>query len=251
MQRVRGVIRRRILANYRVDPEVAQRQLPPPFRPKLHRGYAVGGVCLIRLEQVRPAALPLAVGVCSENAAHRFAVEWTDEAGGTREGVYIPRRDTGSALNQLVSGRLFPGEYHGARFWVRDDGDAIDLAMRSDDGVVAVRLQARAAAALPSTSRFASLAEASAFFAGGAIGYSPAANGARLDGMRLETEQWQVAPLAVEEIESSYFADPVRFPSGSVAFDCALLMRNIPHEWHTAPDLHSIACDTVGSACMA
>ena len=125
MQRVRGVIRRRILANYRVDPEVAQRQLPPPFRPKLHRGYAIGGVCLIRLEQVRPAGLPGALGLSSENAAHRIAVEWTDGAGIQREGVFIPRRDTGSLLNLVGGGRVFPGEHHSARFSVVDIGGHI------------------------------------------------------------------------------------------------------------------------------
>ena len=47
---VRGVIRRRILVNFRVAPEVMQRHLPQPFRPKLLGGQAVAGICLIRLE---------------------------------------------------------------------------------------------------------------------------------------------------------------------------------------------------------
>jgi hypothetical protein len=41
---VRGVIDRRILVNYRVDPDVVARTLPPPFRPKLHRGYGLVGI---------------------------------------------------------------------------------------------------------------------------------------------------------------------------------------------------------------
>ena len=28
------------------------------------------------------------------------------------------------------------------------------------------------------------------------------------------------------------------FPAGSVRFDCALIMRNVAHEWHAAEDLH-------------
>ena len=32
---IHGLIRRRILVNFRVDPEVMQRLLPEPFRPKL------------------------------------------------------------------------------------------------------------------------------------------------------------------------------------------------------------------------
>src|SRR5437667_12856543 len=105
---VRGIIDRRILVNFRVDPAVLARLLPSPFRPKLANGTGMAGVCLIRLKQVRPAFVPGFVGVSSENAAHRVAVRWDDD-GREGEGVFIPRRDTSSRLNALVGGRLFPG----------------------------------------------------------------------------------------------------------------------------------------------
>jgi len=73
---IRGMIKRRLLVNFRADPEVVQRILPEPFKPKLHAGHAIGGVCLIRLEKIRPAGLPEIVGLSSENAAHRIAVQW-------------------------------------------------------------------------------------------------------------------------------------------------------------------------------
>ena len=92
---VHGVIDRRILVNYRVDPDILTRMLPPPFRPKLVAGVGMVGVCLIRLRNVRPRFLPAVVGIGSENAAHRIAVEW--EAGElVQRGVYIPRRDSSS-----------------------------------------------------------------------------------------------------------------------------------------------------------
>ena len=40
LQKIHGVIRRRMLVNFRVAPEVMQRQLPARFRPKLHNGMA-------------------------------------------------------------------------------------------------------------------------------------------------------------------------------------------------------------------
>lgn len=40
---VRGVIERRILVNYRVDPEVLAPLLPSPFRPKLYADLAWSG----------------------------------------------------------------------------------------------------------------------------------------------------------------------------------------------------------------
>ena len=114
---IQGTIRRRILANFRVDPQVMQKQLPARFGPKLYKGFAVAGICMIRLDHIRPKLTPEIVGIGSENAAHRVAVVW-DEDGSTREGVFISRRDTDSQLNVLLGGRLFPGEHHHSSFIV-------------------------------------------------------------------------------------------------------------------------------------
>src|SRR5215217_4728686 len=108
-----GVIARRLLVNYRVAPEVLARLLPAPFRPQVVGGWGVAGICLIGLRAVRPRGLPAALGLASENAAHRIAVEW-DEGGAVRHGVYIPRRDTSSRLTTALGGRLFPGVHHRA-----------------------------------------------------------------------------------------------------------------------------------------
>ncbi|MDB6124535.1 MAG: hypothetical protein JWQ71_3528 [Pedosphaera sp.] len=235
---IQGIIRRRILVNYRLPPEVVQRQLPPKFRPKLHAGSAIAGICLIRLEEIRPKGMPSFFGISSENAAHRIAVLWDDEQGKTQEGVYIPRRDTNSRLNQIAGGRIFPGEHHAANFQVKDDGKKIDFSMRSEDVQTSVEVRGTTGEKLPATSKFATLTEASGFFEPGSLGYSATKTGVRLDGIRLKTFSWKVEPLDVQHVHSSYFADQTKFPEGTVSFDCALLMRNIEHEWHSEQDLH-------------
>lgn len=160
-----GLIRNRVLVNFRVKPHVAQRLLPPGFEPKLVRGRVIASISLV---------------------AH--------EAGGE-----------------------------------------IELTMRSADGETAVELVAEAAPSLPTTSRFHSLAEASAFFEAGSLGYSPGVDADRLDALVLRTSGWRVEPLAVRHVYSSFFADERLFPEGSVEFDSALLMRNVEHEWPGAP----------------
>ncbi|HEX7262278.1 MAG TPA: DUF2071 domain-containing protein [Luteolibacter sp.] len=234
---IHGLIRRRLLINYRIDAEVAGRFLPPPFRPKLHNGYAIAGICLIRLEEIRPGWLPRICGISSENAAHRFAVLWEEPLGQSREGVYIPRRDTGSLLSHLAGGRVFPGEHQLADFDVTDDGSRIAMTIRARDGEMAVELRALECATLPETSCFRSLAESSAFFESGGVGYSVTRDCCRLDGIRLVTDSWQVRPLSVEHVVSSFFADESVFPAGSVTFDHALIMRDICHEWHGEADM--------------
>lgn len=213
-----------------------QRVLPPPFRPKLHRGKAIAGICLIRLEEIRPKRFPTLAGISSENAAHRIAVVW-EKQGVEQEAVYIPRRDTGSMINHLAGGRLFPGEHQLATFNVQDEGDRIDFRMKSRDGVTEVRFSGAVADDLPAGSSFGSVEEASKFFEAGSLGYSARAHGEGVDGLRFKTESWLVRPLALSAMYSSFFANRDLFPEGSVEFDCALIMRNIAHEWIAAPEL--------------
>ena len=232
---IQGLIRRRLLINFRVDAGVMQRFLPSPFRPKLHRGFAIAGICLIRLEQIRPAGMPALAGISSENAAHRIAVCWDNPAGS--EGVFIPRRDTGSWLNHFAGGRIFPGEHHLSDFAVNDDGHRISMSIRGRDDGMRITVRAEESETFPAASCFASLAEASRFFEGGSLGYSVTRDCCRLDGLRLQTEGWDVRALAVEHVESSFFSDTSVFPAGSAEFDHALVMRNLRHEWHPVEDM--------------
>jgi hypothetical protein len=226
---VHAVMAQRILVNFRVQPEAAANLLPPPFRPGLVNGRAMAGICLIRLEDMRPVWLPRAFGVASENAAHRIAVEWNAN-GRTRAGVFIPRRDTNSLLNHFAGGRLFPGVHHRAEFHCSEKGGQLEVQLRSRDGETRVKVIAKVAADWPTGSVFSSLEEASAFFRSGGCGWSPS-NNCALEGVELQTESWEMQPLVVEHVESSFFNDPRRFPPGSVELDSALLMRGIAHDW--------------------
>lgn len=237
---INGIIRRRILLNYRITPAVVSAILPSRFRPKLVGGYSIAGICLIRLEQIRPKGLPKFLGISSENSAHRIAVEWEDDDGETCEGVFVPRRDTDSRLNSLAGGRLFPGVHHFSKFLVNDSEDSISMHVTGDDvQVPLVDLEVRATTGFPESSVFASLSEASEFFEAGCVGYSSRPDSCRLDGLLLQVSDWHVSPLVISHARSSYFDDCSIFPQGSIELDHALLMRDIPHEWHAQPEMVS------------
>lgn len=237
---IEGVIDRRILVNYRVDPEVLARVVPEPFEPKLIGSNGVAGICLIRLKAIRPRGLPAFLGISSENAAHRIAVQWKTN-GQTQQGVYIPRRDSSSRLNSLLGGRLFPGLHHHANFSVEESYDELRIALGGADGPVHLLVQAHRAHDLPLTSVFDSLEQASSFFEEGSVGYSPTERAGEYDGLELRTINWRIEPLEVEMVQSSFFENRNVFPKGSVEFDCALLMRGIEHEWHSRESLY---CDS-------
>lgn len=223
-----GLIDRRILLNFTAEPRDVQKLLPAPFRPKLYRDKAIVGICLIRLKNVKPKGLPECLGISSENGAHRIAVEW-DEDGQVREGVYIPRRDTSLKLNAWVGGRLFPGKHHLASFNVVETQASYHVDFSSSDNTQ-ISVDAVETASFNPSSIFGTLENVSAFFEQGAIGYSP--NGDKFDGLRLTAYTWQVKPLAVQAVSSSFFENESLFPKGSVQFDNALLMKAMEHEWH-------------------
>jgi len=227
---IHGYIDRRILVNFTVTPSAIQPLLPAPFRPKLYKGKAIAGICLIRLKHIKPKGLPDFMGLSSENGAHRIAVEW-EEDGVTKEGVYIPRRDTSSKWNVFAGGRFFPGKHHLARFNVKEENGHYHVDFTSSDDT-SISIDAGISSEFPPDSVFETLENASGFFAGGANGYSPNKRHT-LDGLRLETYKWEVSPLRMTQVHSSFFENTSLFPIGSVQFDNALLMTRVEHEWHT------------------
>jgi hypothetical protein len=233
---IRGLIDRRILINYRADPAVLSALLPRPFRPQTLDGTGIAGICLIRLTQIRPQWLPGWLGQTSENAAQRIAVEWDDVDGNRRTGVYILRRDTSSRINGFAGGRLFPGQHHLARFNVTEGQGRYRVVMAAKDGLTHLSVEGRETEEFPKSSVFRSLKAASDFFRAGSVGYSPTRHDGRFEGLELRAFDWDVRPLGIESVESSFFDDSKTFPSGSIELDCGLLMRGVEHEWHVVPE---------------
>jgi hypothetical protein len=229
---IHGYIDRRILVNFTADPRVVRKIIPEPFRPKIYRGKAIAGICLIRLKNIKIKGLPDFVGISSENGAHRIAVEW-DEGGETKEGVYIPRRDTSLRLNTILGGRLFPGKHYLARFNVKEGEGKFHVDFTSSDNT-SISIDAEETSDFDADSVFETLENVSAFFEKGAIGYSP--NREKYEGLKLQAYKWQVRPLKVQNLHSSFYENENVFPKGSVQFDNALLMTSVEHEWKSMKD---------------
>lgn len=229
-------IERRLLINYRTDPEITARLLPAPMRPQIVDGWAVSGLCLIRLGGVRPRFVPGPFGLRSENAAHRIAVEW-DTPDGVAYGVYIPRRDTASHLNALAGGRIFPGHHHLSRFDVHETADELRVAFTDPAEGLSADVHVRTAPTLSGSHLFPDAGRASDFFRRGSAGYSVTPDPTRLDGVELSTRHWQVTPVELLSVHSTFFTDPAHFPPGSAIPDCGLLMRDVPVLWNALPPM--------------
>jgi hypothetical protein len=235
-----GVIARRVLVNFSVDPAVAAALVPRPLTPALRNGFAVAGICLIRLERLRPKGVPGVIGLASENMAHRIAIRYPT-AEGPRDGVFIWRRDTDQALTSLLGGRLFPGVHRRAAFRVSEGAGTLAMEVETQEGLADVSLSLRDAAAWAPTRLFETFADVMEFFRKGDCGFSCSLDGERLEGMQLRTLSWSMQPLAADGVRAAFYADARRFPPEAIRFDGAVLMRGIPHEWHELGDVPELA----------
>lgn len=234
---IKGLIKRRILINFLVDPRVISPLLPSVFRPKLVEGKAVIGICLIRLEQIRPNFLPRLFGTSSENVAHRIAVQWREDSGEYQDGVYIFRRDSNSWFNTRFGGKLFPGDYNYAKFVVDETSDYVDLQVDSNDHKVSIQLRANYSEVDETTTIFGSLDNMSAFFQAGAAGYSPVIGKRCFQGMCLTPYEWNMKLLNKEKLEVNYFTKVLGLNENQLVFDSIAIMRDIPHEWKRLKDM--------------
>jgi len=243
LPKIQGVIARRVLLNFRADPDVVQRLLPASLEVDRQHGHAIVGICLIRLENERVRGVPSVLGFSSENMAHRVAIQYPSSEG-IRSGVFIWRRDTNQRFVELVGGRAFPGVHKHARFQVVEDQDRVAMNVSSSDGEADVCFSARVSRKWRPTPSFGSFDEVSEFFKKGDCGFSCSRRGDALEGLQLKTPKWEMTPLEVESHHSAFYSDAQRFPSGSLEFDCGLLMRGIAHEWHQLTDIPKLVATT-------
>ncbi len=216
-----GRIERRILLDCSVDPDVAARQLPPGFAPRLLDGAAVVGVCLIRLADLRPPGAPAALGRTVTAAAHRISVVGPDG----EPGVVVPRRDTTSRAAVVAGGRVWPGVHHRAAItWAEDDSVTVAAA----DGTRVAVAVADHGTHLPDPDAV------STFHAAGVVAWSPGRT-ERLEVATLGCGTWRARPVGVARASSSWLADPVAFPAGSATLAGALLMEDVPVVWSGGP----------------
>lgn len=218
---VRAHLRRRLLVSYRIDPEVARTIVPAPLRPQLVAGQALGGFCVLGLEAIRPRWMPATLGLRSENAAHRMAVEW-DANGATHTGVYILERHSTAWHAVLFGGRLFPGVHRRARFTAVESGERYAMTMDAEDEHIEADVEVGGDW---QSGFFATVGEASDFYRSGRIGWSPGIDGRTLEAVALAADDWAVEPARVNRVKSSFFES---LPAGSAVLDHVVVMRDLP-----------------------
>ena len=104
-------------------------------------------------------------------------------------------------MNALAGGRIFPGKHYFAKFNVKEKDDNYHIDFISSDNT-SICIDAKEANNFNPNSLFETLENASNFFENGSLGYSP--NGDKYEGLRLHIYKWQIKPLEVFNIRSSF-----------------------------------------------
>ena len=133
---------------------------------------------------------------------------------------------------------MFPGIFNRSTFTSNDTLESLSLQITRPDGSKQIHFAGHLTNKILATSLFSSLDEAANFFSLGATGYSATWDPDHFHGMELYCLKWSIEPLAIEHASSAFYDDRNIFPAGTVELDSALVMRNIPHEWHSRPDLY-------------
>jgi hypothetical protein len=239
-----GVIQRRVLLNFQINPALIKPYIPKPLEILVHRGWAVAGICLIRLENIRPKGLPGWTGFSAENMAHRIAIRFPSN-GRMLDGVFIWRRETNSRLMPWVGGRLFPGVHQHADFSVKESPSTLHMDVSTQDSMANIQFTAARLVPWENTTLFQSFTEVKDFFRAGDCGFSCGHTAIQLEGLRLATNSWNMEPLRITNIKSAFYERIARHHSDQLIFDCGLLMQNVPHEWYGMKKLNASLAEAV------
>ena len=127
------------------------------------------------------------------------------------------------------------------RFGVHEQGGRYRVRVHSRDRAVRIVVDGHLADASPAGSVFADVNAASRFFRCAPVGYAATPAAGVFDGVELDTVGWALRPLQLDEVVSSYFDDPSRFPRGTAVVDSAFLMSGISTTWRPQPRLRAAA----------
>ena len=222
---VTGLIKKCILVNYRIVPDLVEPLIPANCAPKLHGGFAIAGVCIIQFAKVRTKGRMEMLGAAYSTCAHRVAVVWKGSVGTAKQGTHIFQRQSSGPIGKLGGGWLFSSEATPAAFQFDDDGKSVFADVKSKDGTMDFNVAGKSSNLVSKHSGFNTPAEAVAFFGPS----SGEANG---------PSRWSFESLECDTSFSAVFCNKAKFPEDSTFLDSAFIIRDVKYEWSKEADLY-------------
>jgi hypothetical protein len=222
-----------LVLTYAFPKQLLEGLLPPGLILDTHKGFGFLAIAMVQTEALRPAFLPAWFGRDFFLTGYRIFARYRTRAGRTLRGLRILRSDTDNRLMAFFGNRLTRYNYRVADVRVREDGQRLQIEIKTprakSDVCVAADLASRPAP-LPAGSPFADPHEASLF--AGPLPFTfdyerETGSIVMIEGVR---KNWKPQPIRVEVNKISFF-DQAPFNRTTPVLANAFHVENIPYRW--------------------
>jgi uncharacterized protein YqjF (DUF2071 family) len=227
---MRTTFRHCILANFAMRPDVLARRLPRHLKPAVHDGWAFLSVVIARMERMRPAFLPPALGVTYSQVVYRAVVTC-----GHERGVHFLRSDADNGLMVAAGNALTFFRFHRADItWSRDDTALrFSLEPRNEDpAVIHGDYDLRAGGtAMPASSRFATLEDAQAFLTELYVAFGRQRGDGLVEAVRIERSAWRSVVVPDRRATYQAMSSGLLFHAEEAALDSCFYVEEMRYRW--------------------
>lgn len=192
---------------YRAPVETVMPLLPRPIEPVTKGGFAFWNIVVCRLDGLRPAPLPAAVGLGYWHVAYRLHARAIEESGEPIEGLFFVRSDCDRRLVVTAGNLLTDFRFHFAKISLSHRGPGVNGTIVSPDAAASFEIDRNIAPQLTPGSPYRSLAEA-----GKALEYRPAAlsgmneDAVNVVAVRRDAAAWRWKPVTVTSAHWQFLA---------------------------------------------
>jgi uncharacterized protein YqjF (DUF2071 family) len=245
---MQGIVRRRFLINYPVEPSLLEPFVPPGGELSLHQGKAWLSDCFVHISNMRPSWVPRALGITFHYLIHRTRAVLPFPDGKKREAVLVLDPSMDSRLLNVFGAPMTGVPFKRRPIDFVTDGSAWRLGVRQGKGLIyeAMIRGSSFGTEMPTNSPFSSLSQADDFLLGVSYGGSWNRETGTLHLLAETHEPWR-AQVGTCDIRRNAFLEGLGFDTPRA--DHVITMVDCPHFF--AVKSHKVALAAAGQNATA
>jgi uncharacterized protein YqjF (DUF2071 family) len=219
-----------VLVNFAIDRDALRRRLPPHLEPDVHDGKGYLSIVIAKMERMRPAFLPEALGVTYNQVVYRAVVRC-----GPERGVTFLRSDADHDLMVAAGNALTFFRFHSAQITWLPTSRGLRFTLRPSDGapaeIDAVYEASGTEDTLPASSRFPDLRTAQAFLSELYVAFGARRMDGRVETVRIARTPWDSRVVPDRAGVYRAMTSGLLFRASEAEIDSIFLVRNLSYRW--------------------
>ncbi len=226
-----GRITECVLLSYRTPKHTVEHLLPPGLEPVTRGPYAFWNVVACRVEAMRPAGTPAALGVTYHHVAYRLLAQAMTRTADLHRGLYFVRSDADARLLGVAGNLLTDFHFHPAHIDLVDHDKTLTLTVsrtpqRAGDAELCI--DTRLPAQLRDDSCFPTLTDARSVLRDEPMGLAVEGGTLKLAEVLREQAGWHEQPVHVSHARFNFFA---AMGQHEVQLELATRIAPIDYRW--------------------